>query len=111
MPVGRVPLVSDDTTSLDTALASGELVATMAWNSSVVSLKGQGVPVKFAKPREGALTWVCGMMLMAEAPKIDSAYDVLDSLISKSSALFNMRSYGYGGVTPKAFDDVTEEEL
>lgn len=102
---------TDDTTASDTALAAGEIVATMAWNSSVVELQGQGVPVKFAKPKEGALTWVCGMMLLKDAPRIDSAYDVLDSLISKPSALFNMKSYGYGGVNRKAFDEITEEEL
>jgi spermidine/putrescine transport system substrate-binding protein len=102
---------TDDTTSLDTALASGELVATMAWNSSVVSLTKQGVPVKFAKPKEGALTWVCGMMLHANAPKLDSAYDVLDSLISEAAAEFNMRDYGYGGVNRKAFAKFTDEEL
>ena len=55
------------------------------------------------------------MMLHAEdAPKLDSAYDVLDSLISKSAtvALFNMRSYGYGGSsTARRIDEITEEEL
>jgi spermidine/putrescine transport system substrate-binding protein len=106
-----IRVYTDDTTSLDTALAAGELVATLAWNSSVVTLQAQEVPVKFARPKEGALTWVCGMMLHAEAPKLDSAYDVLDSLISESSAIFNMRGYGYGGVNRKAFDAFTEEEL
>ncbi|MGL4321310.1 MAG: extracellular solute-binding protein [Paracoccaceae bacterium] len=106
-----IRVYTDDTTSLDTALAAGELVASMAWNSSVVSLQGQGVPVKFAKPKEGALTWVCGMMLHAQAPKLDSAYDVLDSLISESSAIFNMRDYGYGGVNRKAFASFTDDEL
>jgi spermidine/putrescine transport system substrate-binding protein len=102
---------TDDTTSVDTALAAGEIVATMAWNSSVASLKAQGVPVKFANPKEGALTWVCGAMLHAEAPKLDRAYDVLDSLISAASAEFNMRDYGYGGVNRKAFEKFTDEEL
>jgi spermidine/putrescine transport system substrate-binding protein len=102
---------TDDTTSLDTALAAGEVVANMAWNSSVVALTKQGVPVKFARPREGALTWVCGMMLHAQAPRLDSAYDVLDSLISEAAAIFNMRDYGYGGVNRKAFSKFTDEEL
>lgn len=106
-----IRMYTDDTTSLDTALAAGEIVASMAWNSSVVSLQGQDVPVAFAKPKEGALTWVCGMMLHAEAPHLDSAYDVLDSLISESSAIFNMRDYGYGGVNQKAFKEFTDEEL
>jgi spermidine/putrescine transport system substrate-binding protein len=106
-----IRVYTDDTTSLDTALASGELVAMLGWNSSVVSLAAQGVPVKFAKPKEGALTWVCGMMLLKDAPMIDSAYDVLDSLISESSAIFNMGGYGYGGVNRKAFDAFTDAEL
>ena len=106
-----IRVYTDDTTSTDTALAAGELVATMAWNSSVVALAKQKVPVKFAKPKEGALTWVCGMMLHAQAPKLDSAYDVLDSLISEAAAVFNMRDYGYGGVNRKAFTQFTDEEL
>jgi len=102
---------TDDTTSLDNALAAGEIVASLAWNSSVLSLQSQGAPVRFAQPREGALTWMCGMMLHADAPRPDSACDVLDSLISESSAIFNMRDYGYGGVNRKAFDSFTDEQL
>ncbi len=102
---------TDDTTSLDTALASGEIVASLAWNSSVIALAKEGVPVKFARPKEGALTWICGLMLHANAPKLDSAYDVLNSLISEASTEFNMREYGYGGVNRKAFARFTDEEL
>jgi spermidine/putrescine transport system substrate-binding protein len=102
---------TDDTTSLDTALASGEIVASLTWNSSVVALAKEGVPVKFARPKEGALTWICGMMLHANAPKLDSAYDVLNSLISEASTEFNMREYGYGGVNRRAFAKFTDEEL
>jgi spermidine/putrescine transport system substrate-binding protein len=106
-----IRMYTDDTTSLDTALAAGEIVATMAWNSSVVTLAAQGVPVKFARPKEGALTWVCGMMLHAEAPKLDRAYDALDSMIGVAAAEFNLRDYGYGGVNRKAFDAFTDDEL
>jgi spermidine/putrescine transport system substrate-binding protein len=50
-------------------------------------------------------------MLHAQAPKIDRAYDALDSMISVASSDFNMRSYGYGGVNRKAFDAFTDDEL
>lgn len=106
-----IRVYTDDTTSLDTALAAGELVATLAWNSTVVSLTAAGVPVKFAQPKEGALTWVCGLMLHAEAPKIDRAYDVIDSLISESATVALMRGSGYGGPNRKAFAQFTDEEL
>ncbi|MGQ0567863.1 MAG: ABC transporter substrate-binding protein [Gemmobacter sp.] len=106
-----IRVYSDDTTSTDTALAAGELVACMAWNSSVVSLTGQGVPVKFAKPKEGALTWVCGQMLHKDAPNLDSAYDILDSLISLSASIVQIRNSGYGPANRKAFDQFTDDEL
>jgi spermidine/putrescine transport system substrate-binding protein len=106
-----IRMYTDDTTSSDTALAAGEIVAIMAWNSSVVTLTGQGVPVKFAKPKEGALTWVCGQMLHKDAPNIDSAYDILDSLISQAASTALIRGSGYGGPNRKSYDEFTDEEL
>jgi spermidine/putrescine transport system substrate-binding protein len=100
-----IRMYTDDTTTLEQALASGELVAAMTWNSSAVTLQSQGVPVKFARPKEGALTWVCGVMLHAQAPKLDRAYDIIDSLISVPSGIFNIGSYGYGHSNRKAFDN------
>ncbi|MAC81562.1 MAG: ABC transporter [Rhodobacteraceae bacterium] len=105
---------TDDTTTLEQALASGEMVAAMTWNSSAVVLQSQDVPVKFAKPREGALTWVCGLMIHKEAPRIDAAYDVIDSLLSVDSGKFMISDYGYGHSNTKAFeafDDATLEGL
>jgi spermidine/putrescine transport system substrate-binding protein len=106
-----IRMYTDDTTSSDTALAAGEIVAIMAWNSSVVTLTAQGVPVKFAKPKEGALTWVCGQMLHRDAPNIDSAYDILDSLISQRASTALIRGSGYGGPNRKSYDEFTDEEL
>jgi len=106
-----IRVYSDDTVSTDTALAAGELVACMAWNSTVVNLTEQKVPVKFARPKEGALTWVCGQMLHAKAPKLDSAYDVLNSLLSEASSAALLRGSGYGGSNRKAYNQFTDEEL
>jgi spermidine/putrescine transport system substrate-binding protein len=86
---------TDDTTTLEQALASGELVAAMTWDSSAVVLKGQGVPVKFANPKEGALTWVCGAMMHKDAPHPDW-------LIAEN---------GYGHSNSKSFDQFSAEEL
>ncbi|MFY9209505.1 MAG: extracellular solute-binding protein [Aestuariivita sp.] len=102
---------TDDTTSLDTALAAGELIATLAWNSTAVNLSAAGVPVRFAQPKEGALTWVCGLMLHAQAPKIDSAYDVINSMLSEAATVALMRGSGYGGPNRKALDQFSDEEL
>jgi spermidine/putrescine transport system substrate-binding protein len=101
------PLVrtyTDDTASLEQALASGELVAALTWNSSASLLKSQGVPVKFAEPKEGALTWVCGVAILNNAPNPDRAYDIIDSLLSVESGKFMIESYGYGHSNRKSFD-------
>ncbi|MEX0809066.1 MAG: extracellular solute-binding protein [Dongiaceae bacterium] len=106
-----VRMYTDDMTTVEQALASGELWAAMTWNSSPVALRAQGVPVAFAAPKEGALTWVCGAVIMANAPRLDKAYDVIDSLLSPESGRYFINDYGYGHSNLKAFDLVGDERL
>lgn len=108
------PLVrtyTDDTTSLNQALASGEMVAAMTWNSSAVELTFEDVPVRFAQPKEGALTWVCGFMMTRDAPNPDSAYDVLDALLSVSAGEFLTGDYGYGHSNARVLDLFDDDDL
>lgn len=102
---------TDDTTTLEQALSAGEMVAAMTWNSSAVVLQSEGIPVRFAKPREGALTWVCGVVIHKDAPNIDRAYDVIDSLLSVETGRFMIGEWGYGHSNMRAFDDFDAETL
>ncbi len=102
---------TDDMTTLEQALASGELVAAMTWNSSPVVLKGEGVPVKFANPKEGALTWVCGAMIHKDAPHIDRAHDVIDAMLSVDTGKWLIGENGYGHSNAKSFAQFTDDEL
>lgn len=102
---------TDDTTTLEQALASGEMVAAMTWNSSAALLKSEGVPVAFASPKEGALTWICGLMIHKDAPKLDRAHDVIDSLLSVETGKFMINDYGYGHSNAKSFDEFDAETL
>ena len=106
-----IRLYTDDTTTLEQALASGEMVAAMTWNSSATQLRAQGLPVRFAQPKEGALTWVCGVMIHRDAPHPDLAYDIVDSLLSVESGLFMLNDYGYGHSNARAFESFDEETL
>ena len=106
-----IRVYTDDTTTLEQALSSGEMAAAMTWNSSAVLLQSEGVPVKFAKPKEGALTWVCGVMIHKDAPNLDRAYDVIDSLLSVESGKFMINDYGYGHSNIKSFDAFDEATL
>ncbi len=102
---------TDDTTTLEQALSSGEMVAAMTWNSSATLLKSEGVPVKFANVKEGALTWVCGLMIHKDAPNLDLAYEIIDSLLSVESGKFMINDYGYGHSNLKSFDDFDDATL
>ena len=106
-----IRVYTDDTTTLEQALSSGEMAAAMTWNSSAVLLQSEGIPVKFARPKEGALTWVCGVMIHKDAPNLDRAYDVIELLLSVESGKFMINDYGYGHSNIRSFDEFDEETL
>ncbi len=106
-----IKVYTDDETTLEQALASGEVVAAMTWNSSATTLKSQDVPVKFANPKEGALTWVCGLMVHKDAPKLELAHDIIDSMLSVDTGKYMIAENGYGHANRKAFDLFSDDEL
>lgn len=63
-------------------LKSGSLVASSAWSETYLSLKQEGVPVKYMNPKQGVLSWCCGLVLMKSAAEVDQAYKLIDYLIS-----------------------------
>jgi spermidine/putrescine-binding protein len=102
----------DDATQIEQAMASGELVAAYAWNGSVKALRDQGVPVAYMTPKEGILTWVCGLTL-SSSPIGDEqqAYDFIDAMISPEAGEFLIASQGYGHSNRKAYERVDPEVL
>ncbi len=101
-----------DITSVEQGLATGELVASYAWNSSVVELKKQGVEIEYMNPKEGIYTWVCGLVHIATGEgNQDKVYDYLNAVSSVESGIFEITEYGYGHSNKKAFEAVPEETL
>jgi spermidine/putrescine transport system substrate-binding protein len=104
---------SNSTTEIEQGLASGELVAAATWNDSPLRLKQQGLPVKFMQPKEGAMTWTCGLALMksADPAKLDRTYDLIDAFLSPETGEYWMMNFGMGHSNKKAFDRVPAAEL
>ena len=100
-------------TDLENSMAAGELVATSSWNDAFTALKAEGVDVKYMTPKEGAMTWVCGFCLMADADpaKIEKSYDVIDAFLSPESGVVSILEEGYGHSNQNAFGLVTDEQL
>ncbi|MEE9300981.1 MAG: extracellular solute-binding protein [Alphaproteobacteria bacterium] len=110
----QLPLLrfySNDMTSIQQALASGELVAAVVWNDSYTFLKGEGHPVAFMSPKEGAMTWTCGIGLTPWAQDLDRSYDFIDAMISPSAGVWEIMDWGLGHANKKAFSMVDATDL
>jgi spermidine/putrescine-binding protein len=101
-----------DPTELNQALASGEVVAGYAWNETVKTLAAEGVPVKYATPKEGIFTWLCGLTLL-NVGKADqaAAYDFIDAWLSPETGKYLIEVDGYGHSNSKAFDIAAPEHV
>jgi spermidine/putrescine transport system substrate-binding protein len=94
-----------DQTEVETALASGEIVAAYAWNSAVKTLKDQGVPVAYAVPKEGILNWLCGLSYCVGGTGDEElVYAFLDAWLSPEAGKFLLEDYGYGHANTKTFE-------
>jgi spermidine/putrescine transport system substrate-binding protein len=102
---------ADDPTTIQQAMASGELIAATAWNDSYAALVDQGLPVAFMNPKEGAMTWVCGMSILNSSKRPDKAHDVLAAILTPEARAFEISEYGYGGSTKGGFDLVDDATL
>lgn len=100
-----------DQTAAEQALASGEVVAAYGWNDAAFRLKSQGVPVEFMNPKEGMLTWVCGLVLSKAAPNIDLAHEFANAFTSPEAGEYLIQQFGTGHANRKAFDKVPADKL
>lgn len=100
-----------DQSSLQQALASGEIVAAMAWNATATQLKQSGAPIAYMKPKEGMLTWACGMVMLKDAKNVDKAYDYINARLDPDAASHLISDYGYGTAVKSAFSKFTPEQL
>lgn len=111
----QLPLLrfySNDLTSMEQALASGEVVAMSAWNSSYVTLKKElGDKVAFMNPKEGAMTWVCGLSIVKGSEKLDITHDLIDAMLDPRSRAWEIENFGYGSSTMGGFAGVSDDVL
>ena len=110
----QLPLLrfySNDMTSTEQALASGELVAAVTWNSSFAALKKQGVPVTYMNPKAKAMTWVCGLCIIRDTEYLDKAHAAIDAFLDPRSRAFDTTEFGYGGSTSAGFDLIDDATL
>ena len=104
---------TNSVTDWEQALASGELVAAASWNGTPTRLLDQDVPVAFMNPKEGPMTWTCGISLMsfADPDKLDRSYDLIDAFLAPSTGEYWISNNGMGHSNAKSFEAFSAEEL
>lgn len=102
----------NDPSELQQALASGEVVAAYAWNDIYRNLKREGVPVAYAKPKEGYFTWFCGLTML-NTGKADPAlaYDFIDAWLSPETGKLLIEGSGYGHANMKSFEMANKQDV
>ncbi|MEZ5925800.1 MAG: extracellular solute-binding protein [Hyphomicrobiaceae bacterium] len=106
-----IRLYTSNNTEQQQALASGEIVAAMTWADAATNLLKEGVPVKFAQPKEGTLTWVCGLVLNKSAPNLDKAYALIDGMLDPEIGKYCIDNFGYGHSNPASYEGVDQAQL
>ena len=75
-------------------------------------LRNEGVPVAYMKPKEGILTWLCGLSLLNTGDGDEQMmYDYLDAWASAETGRYVISEYGYGHANSEAFKLVDRATL
>jgi spermidine/putrescine transport system substrate-binding protein len=83
-------------TDMDNDFKAGNIWIAYAWAGSYVAAKDAGLEVTYMEPKEGRISWVCGFVLMKDAPNYHHAHEYIDVWSSVESALWIEKNYAYG---------------
>ena len=99
-----------DTASLEQSMASGEVIAAYAWNTSLANLALQDIPVRLANPKEGALTWSCGLsVIKGHEASEDLVYDFINAMLAPESGAAMIDLYYTGHSNMKTYEIANQE--
>ena len=104
---------TNDVTSWEQALASGEVIAAASWNDTATRLSKDGLPVMFMNPKEGPMTWTCGLVLNSwiKPEMEDRAYDLMNAFLSPSTGEHWIGEFGMGHSNIKSYEKFSADEL
>jgi spermidine/putrescine-binding protein len=87
---------------------SGEIVIADGGRGSAAQLQAGGQPVEWVAPDEGAMAWVCGLGITADAENIPAAYKLINYFVSPPAQAMIARA-GLTVVNPAAMSKIPED--
>ncbi len=114
LPLNRT--LGSSMTEVAQMMASGEVVMAVAWNSLIWNAQEADPDADWIwmTPREGAMTWVCGLCIHPAAREhgmYEKAHDAIDSFISPEAGVFEIENWHYGHANIKAYEPFDDEFL
>jgi spermidine/putrescine transport system substrate-binding protein len=82
-------------------LKSGEVVITDGGRGTALAAKEAGVPVEWIAPKEGPLSWICGLGIPAGSQNVDAAYKMINYYVSPEAQAQSARE-AYVVTNPEA---------
>ncbi len=80
---------------------SGEVVIADGGRGTAMDMVDDGLPVEWIAPQEGALSWVCGLGITADAENLTAAYKLIDYYASPEAQAISA-SLGFVAMNPDA---------
>lgn len=87
---------------------SGEVVIADGGRGTTESMIRDGVPAEWIAPKEGVLSWVCGLGITSGAQNIDAAYKLINYYASPAAQAISGES-GFVVMNPKALSLMAPE--
>ena len=87
------------------AEAGEEIVIADGGRGSAAQLQAAGQPVEWVAPEEGAMAWVCGLAITADAENIPAAYKLINYFVSPPAQAMIAQA-GLTVVNPEAMAEV-----
>jgi spermidine/putrescine-binding protein len=87
--------------SMANLFKSGEAVIADGGRGTTEAMIRDGVPAEWVAPKEGVLSWVCGLAITSSAENIDAAYKLINYYASPEAQAISGEQ-GFVAMTPKA---------
>jgi spermidine/putrescine-binding protein len=91
-------------------LTSGEVWATQGWMSMVPAAQKAGMPVGYARPREGSLAWNHSYVINSNSKNVEAAYVFLDWILSEEATTLVGKLANYPSASMTGAKNFSEEE-
>jgi spermidine/putrescine transport system substrate-binding protein len=91
----QIRLFWNDADSQKNGFLNDGVVVGQTWDGPPLVMKSDGEPIHYQAPKEGALAWVDGMSLSAQAENVDQAYEFINYFYRPEFGGMGIDHHGY----------------